>query len=135
MEVADVPPALRERLGPNGTAGLLGLFATAHQEWTADVTTAAVERFERRLTEEAANWRVALAQTEAALRLEMRDGDARLREKMRELGSDLRSEMASLRQEHLAGRFELLKWCFVFWVGQVFAVAGVVAVVFRLMQT
>jgi hypothetical protein len=42
---------------------------------------------------------------------------------------------ASLRQENAAARFELLKWCFVFWIGQVFATAGVMAVVLRLMQT
>ena len=35
---------------------------------------------------------------------------------------------AALRQEMADQRFELLKWAFLFWVGQFFAVAGLVAV-------
>lgn len=161
MERADVPLALHERLGAEATAGLLELFDTARQEWTADVTTAAVERFERRLSEESANWRVALARTEAALRLEMHDGFASLRQEMRggdasvreeirgveaslrqqirevdaSLRQDMRDGFARAKEESLAGRFELLRWCFMFWVGQVFAVAGALALVLRFMQT
>jgi hypothetical protein len=58
----------------------------------------ATDRLERRLTEEL-----------SALRLEMHQG------------------FASLRQEDAATRVELLKWSFVFWVGQVAAVAGLLA--------
>ena len=183
MEVSDVPPALRERLGAEATTGLLELFKTAHDECTTDVTSTVVDRVERRLTEEANGLRAALAQStealrlqiaglrtemhdgDSALRLEMREADNALRLEMRELGASLRGEMAvlarsgdlhdlavdfrrdtgelatslrgeiaALRQENLEGRFELLKWCFAFWVGQVFAVAGVVAVVVRLMR-
>ncbi len=165
MEVKDVAPALQERLGTQATKDLLELLGTARQEWTADVTTGAVERFERRLTEEISNVRVALAQSEgalrheiASLRTEMREGDAALRVEMSALGASLRHEMgalgvalrqetsdlgvslrqemstlgAVLRQEQYAGRFELLKWSFVFWIGQVIAVAGVMGLMLRL---
>jgi hypothetical protein len=187
MEVADVAPALRERLGPEATVGLLALFETARQDWTADVTTAAVERFERRLTDEMSGMRVALAQTEAALRQQVLEGDASLRREMSALaaalrqeindqgialrqeindqgialrqeihdqgvvlrqeihdqgvvlrheicnqGVALRHEISSLRQEHLDSRFDLVKWSFVFWVGQVIAIAGVVGLMLRL---
>jgi hypothetical protein len=39
-----------------------------------------------------------------------------------------------LRQEMADLRFELLKWTFLFWVGQLFAVAGLVAVLIRLLR-
>lgn len=113
MEVSDVPPALHHHLGTEATAGLLELFETARQKWTPDVTTAAVERFERRLGEETTSLRGEIS----ALRLEMRDG------------------FANLRLDLANTRFELLKWCFLFWVGQVFAVAGVVTIVVRLLTT
>jgi hypothetical protein len=32
------------------------------------------------------------------------------------------------------GRFDLLKWCFVFWVGQVVAVAGVMGLMLRMLK-
>ena len=41
------------------------------------------------------------------------------------LGSGLRDEIA-------AGRVDLFKWCFLFWVGQVLAIGGLLAVMLRL---
>ena len=58
----------------------------------------ATDRIERRLTEEI-----------GALRLEMHQG------------------FASLRQEQAATRVELLKWSFLFWIGQVAAIASLLA--------
>ena len=151
METEDVSPALRERLGAEATTGLLDLFNVARQgqEWTADVTTAAVERFERRLGEELgslrteiraefAALRTAMTENMAALRLEMRDGDAALRLEMRAGDASLRQEMrdgdASLRQEMRDLRFEMLRWCFTFWVGQFVVMAGIVGIVVRLVR-
>jgi hypothetical protein len=157
MEVSDVPPALQQRLGQEATVSLLELFETARQEWTPDVTTAAVDRFERRLGEETSSIRREIAAlrldmhdgfatlqqemraADTSLRQDMRDGFATLRQEMHAADAGLRQEVfggfANLRQENAAARFELLKWCFVFWVGQVFAVAGIFAVVVRLMGT
>ena len=85
----------------------------ARREWTAEVTALALERFERRLTEEVAGVRVSMAQCESGLRLEI----GKLRE-------ELRKEMADLR-------FDLLKWSFAFWIGQVIAVAGIMGLMLR----
>jgi hypothetical protein len=41
---------------------------------------------------------------------------------------------AGLREEIVAGRVELFKWCFLFWIGQVLAVGGIVGVMLRLMR-
>ena len=123
MEFGAVPAALRERLGSEAAVGLVDLFDTSRREWTAVVITLAVERFDRRLTEELAAVRVAVAQSEAALRLEIRDGD-----------TALGHEIATLRQEILAGRFELVKWSFVFWIGQVLAISGIVGMMVQFMR-
>jgi hypothetical protein len=168
MEVSDVPPALRERLGNEATVSLLELFDTARHEWVPEVTTAAIERFERRLGEEVTALRTEMAGLRAemgALRTELRTEMGELRTELRtemgelrtevhaamgelrtelhaemgELRSELRQEVAkvrldfaNLRLDDAAARFELLKWSFVFWIGQVFAVAGVMALVLRL---
>ena len=54
------------------------------------------------------------------------------------MGADLRQEMATiggdLRQEMAAGRVDLFKWCFLFWIGQVLAVGGIVGVMLRVMR-
>ena len=145
MEVGDVAPALQERLGPAATVGLLALFATARQEWTIDVTTAAVERFERRLGEEISAVRLEIAglrkelqTSNASLREELRLSNAGLREELRLSNASLRQELrdgdAALRQDMSELKFDLLKWSFVFWVGQTFATAAVFATMFQLMN-
>jgi DNA anti-recombination protein RmuC len=201
MDSEAVPAALRERLGPEATTGLLDLLHSARLDWRDDVIAACGERFERRLAAEMSGLRLEITQGDAALRQEMTELGASLRQDMKELGAGLRQEMtelgaslrqemtelgaslrqettqlgaslrqemtelgaslrqetaqlgASLRQESAesaatlrqeiaglrtdmwAGRVELLKWCFVFWVGQVVAVAGVLAVMLRLWRT
>ncbi len=66
----------------------------------------AAERFERRLTEEISA---------------LRDG----------LHTALHDGLSAVRQELATMRVELLKWSFLFWVGQVAAMAGLLAVMFR----
>jgi hypothetical protein len=60
MRISDVAPALRDRLGHDGTVGLLVLVESERFERDERVLSIAVERFERRLAEEVGGLRVAL---------------------------------------------------------------------------
>ena len=44
---------------------------------------------------------------------------------------ELRDGLTSLRQELAATRIECLKWSFVFWIGQVATMAGLLAFMLR----
>ncbi len=105
MHTHRVPPSLRERLGDEATAGLVDVFDQHASTWTADVIAIVTERFERRVVEEASKLRVDMAQ-----------GFGKLREEM---------------AQH---RVELLKWAFLFWVGQLFAVASLTALLVRILR-
>jgi hypothetical protein len=141
-----VPLALRERLGPDATAGFVEAIEAARREWRDDVIDVCSASFERRLGEETLRLRVEMAGLRADLRQEMAQLSANLRQEMSGLGADLRQEMtelranlrqemaqlgAALREEIADGRFELLKWCFLFWLGQVVAVSGILALMLR----
>ena len=125
MDLDAVPGPLRSRLGETATAGLLDLFDRALREGRADVMEACSDRFERRLAEETAAVRVQIARSEASLRTDIAQLGATLRQEMTVLGGTLRQEMAS-------GRFELLKWCFLFWVGQVLVMSTIIGVMLRI---
>jgi hypothetical protein len=71
------------------------------------VLSVAADRFERRLTEEI-----------SGLRLEFREA--------------LHDGLSLVRQELATTRVEMLKWSFLFWVGQVAAMAGLLALMFKL---
>lgn len=120
-----VPAALREKLGPEATGGLLEVLDAAHKEWRDDVIAVCAERFERRLVEETSKLRVAIVEGDAGLRQEMTVMGASLRQEIAAMGGDLRREISD-------GRLELLKWCFLFWMGQVVAVAGIMGLMLRM---
>jgi hypothetical protein len=71
------------------------------------------ERFERRLAGIASGLRVQIAESEARLRQELSGMEVRI---VREIASS---------------RVDLLKWSFVFWIGQVVAVSAVMAAMLR----
>jgi hypothetical protein len=98
MATVHVPVTLRDRLGPEATAGLLEVLDESQACWSDDVLTANMERLERRLSEEV-----------SSLRVELHNG------------------LGAVRQEVAIGRVDHLKWSFAFWIGQLAAMAGLVA--------
>lgn len=106
MEALRVPRALRERLGQDATLGLVELLDVEKAKWSDQVLSVAADRFERRLVEELSMLRVDLRQ-------------------------ELHNGLTAVRQELATVRVELLKWSFLFWVGQVAAIAGLLAYMLR----
>lgn len=127
MDTNDVPMALRHRLGEPATAGLVELLDGTKREWTADVIAIVGERFERRLVAETSALRVEMAQGFASVRVETAEGLAVLRREMAE-------GLASVRQDMAQQRVELLKWAFVFWMGQFVAMVSLFALGIRLLR-
>jgi hypothetical protein len=79
------------------------------REWKEDVLETACERFERRLSEEAAG----VHREVNVVRLEVAN-----------LRVDTTQQMARMHTS-------LLRWMFVFWIGQLMAFTGIVATVLR----
>jgi len=102
MATAQMPRALVERLGNDGTQALIAFLASTRAEWSDDVLTAAVDRFDRRLITEISGVRIDVSRELSALRV------------------DVSRDVSALR-------VELLKWSFLFWVGQVATMAGLLA--------
>jgi hypothetical protein len=142
MDATVIPPALRDRLGPDATAGLLELLAQPQPTWKTDVIEAVTDRFERRLVEETSKLRIEMAQGFAALRhetSELRQELAGTRQAMtQELGAIrqvMSQDVGVIRQAMTLDRFELLKWAFLFWVGQFFATASLAVLLVRFLKS
>jgi hypothetical protein len=129
MAGSRVPAALRDRLGDEATFGLIELLDTERTDWSERVLSVAADRFERRLVEEVSGLRVefrtALHEEVSSLRQQMYDGMISLRGEMHDGAVAVRQEMATTR-------VEMLKWSFLFWIGQVAAMAGLLAVMFKI---
>jgi hypothetical protein len=101
-----IPAALRTRLEDDATFGLIELLDSERKDWSEHVISVASDRFERRL-----------AQESSALRTD--------------ISKALTDGLAAIRQECATARLDMLKWSFVFWIGQVAAVAGLLALMRR----
>jgi hypothetical protein len=149
VDIDAVPTALAARLGPEATSGLLHVLDLAHGEWSDDVMSVAGERYGRRLAEEGSSLRVQIAQTEGALRTEIAQSEGRLRSEIGQLEVNFRRELGrvetGLRQDFSQmeirvlrevgnSRFELLKWSFLFWIGQVVTMSAIVAAMLRIIR-
>jgi len=102
MKAVAVPTVLRERLGNPGADALTEMLDTRTRESIDYAIERAAERFERRLVEETSKIRVDMAS----------------------MRSDLSGQIA-------AGRFDLIKWSFAFWLGQLVALAGILSMMLR----
>ena len=131
--------ALRERLGEDATEGLQTFVDDAALAWKAEVLSLAAERFDRRLGEEVGALRLDLARESAAVRVEMARDCSAVRREMAEGFSAVRGEMATefaaIRVEMAAKEASLLRWSFLFWVGQLAAMSGMMAFLLRALAT
>ena len=102
MEFAQIPEALRSRLGEHATVELVELAERVGRETSEQVLSLSEERFERRLVTE-----------------------------MSQMRMELERGLGALRQELAITRVELIRWSFLFWIGQVAAMFGMLALMRR----
>ena len=145
----EVPVALSDRLGEPATAALIQMFEDERHAHTAFVVQQCTDRFERRLVEETSKVRTEFGQLRTEfgqlrtefgelrvefgeLRVEFGELRADVRDEIGGLRGEVRVGLAELRTEMAAQRFELLKWAFLFWVGQFISVVGFVGLMLRM---
>lgn len=109
MQPLRVPPRLKVRLGSDESDDLAMLLQQAGAGWRDDVLTLASSRFERVLATEV-----------GSVRLEMHQGISGIRQELVETRAALREDMARLR-------VEVLRWSFLFWLGQMATIAALLS--------
>lgn len=124
MAVMVAPRPLREKLGDDGVESLIELLNKAEEKIKADVIILSEDKYERRLSEESAN-----------IRIDMASYKVELKEDMVSLRAELKEDIAKVRTE-LSGKISnsyasLIKWMFIFWLGQIGAILGILFAFFK----
>jgi hypothetical protein len=157
MRPIRIPTRLIARLGSDESQDLAALLQEVTATVRDDLVTFTGERFGQALVVETAKLRVEFRDQLAALRVEFRDQLAALRVEFRDQLAgvrvefrdqlagfkaeyqgelaDLRSEMrreqmqtrSAFREEMAGLRVEVLRWSFLFWLGQTATIFGVLA--------
>lgn len=102
MPVVSVKKPLREKLGDDGVDALIDLINDAQKETRNNVIEIVEEKFERRLSEELSK-----------INIKISDIETKLIEKISKSHSDV------------------IKWMFIFWVGQIGAILGILFAFFK----
>jgi hypothetical protein len=135
MAVIAVARPLREKLGEEATDALVALINEADESNKESVIELVEERFEHRLGEEIGKLRTEMNEGFGKIRMEMTEGTSKLRTEMVEGTSKLRTEMvegmSKLRTEMADLRANLIQWMFLFWIGQIGVLTGILFAFFR----
>lgn len=142
MPVINISSTLRERLGDNGADDLVDLINRATEETKEDVLTLVEEKFERRLAVESESLRryingetiqldKRITKVGADLDKRITDVAADLDKRIARVDNRITEETQQLRVELAQTRADLIRWMFIFWVGQVAAILGILFAFFR----
>ena len=164
MSIITIPKPLREKLGDDGTEGLIDVLNRQEEQTNDSVIETAASRFERRLTEVGTGLDTRITEVESGMRVEISDAEKRferrlteeistvnakilkVEERITEEVSGLRVEIfntekrldnritevdAGLRVEIHKSKTDTIKWMFIFYIGQVAALGGILFAVLR----
>ncbi|MFN3413699.1 MAG: LA_3696 family protein [Thermoanaerobaculum sp.] len=138
MPVVAVSKALRDRLGDEGAEDLAKLLSSVEEAARESTLVVVEERFARRLSETESRLNQRIAETEARLdnrlteevaklELQIARVDNRITEEVAKLDARISEEVAKLRVDMSVFKAEIIKWMFLFWIGQLAAVGGLFA--------
>ncbi len=139
MAILTVPKVLREKLGDEGVEALIALLNEAAHHERDNLLGILEERFERRVMEEGKRLEVLIGETEKQLDRRITEEVARLEvligETERRLDRRITEEVARLEVKlstQMAGmRADLIRWMFIFWVGQLGTLLAILFAFFR----
>ncbi|MEW6200787.1 MAG: hypothetical protein AB1546_02350 [bacterium] len=126
MAILTPPKVLREKLGEDGVDALIDLVNKANEKQKEDVLVFVEEKFEGRLTvtEEKFEGKLSIMEEKFDNRLSL------VEEKFERRLSEVKSEL-ELKMERI--RTDLIKWMFIFWVGQTGVIIGLVLTLFKVL--
>ena len=128
MPVLTVEKSLLEKLGDDGVDSLVRLINDSRDEQKRDIVEFVGERFERRLSEE-------IGGLELRLTEKMSNLETRLTEKIeagdKELADRINNVDKRLSAQISQSSANMIKWMFIFWVGQVGVILGMLFAFFK----
>jgi len=102
MEIVAIPRVLRQKWGEDEVDAVIELINKSNSRLKEDVLVFVEDKFERRLTEE-----------------------------MAKINQRITEEISKVNQKISESHANLIKWMFIFWVGQIGMILGILFAFFR----
>ena len=110
MGVIVVPRILQEKLGEDGSDAFVKVIKEIDLEARKEALVVAEEHFEVRLSEEM----------------------GKLRQELSSSKEEMRQEIGDLRVENIKTKADMIKWMFIFWIGQIGVLSGIMFAIFKI---
>jgi hypothetical protein len=135
MPIITVEKPLKDKLGDEGVDSLIRLLNQSQQNQKQDLMVYLEEKYEHRLGEEIGSISITIAETEKRLdnRITEEIGkvNERLAEEIGKVNERITKEIAGVKTDLANTRADLIKWMFIFWMGQVIALVGILFAFFK----
>jgi predicted outer membrane protein len=135
MSIISIPKKLREKLGEEESVELIKMLNEQQDDTKNSVIETAELRFEKKLTEEASEIRIDLAETEKRFDRRLTEEISGVRQDLAEtekrFDRRLTEEISGVRQDMYKHHSNTVKWMFIFWIGQIGVLLGVLLTFFK----
>ncbi|MBF0458800.1 MAG: DUF1640 domain-containing protein [Nitrospirae bacterium] len=130
MSLITIPRSIRERLGDEASEDFALLINDIDIGARKDAIAIAEERFERRLVEESSKLRLEIrteiGKVNERITLEIGKVNERITLEIGKVNERITEESGKLRNDIANFKSEIIKWMFLFWVGQIAAMVVIV---------
>ena len=128
MPILSVEKPLRDKLGDEATDSLINLINMSQDEQKTDVLAFVEEKFERRLSEE-------ISGVEKGLLAKLSDVETELLAKLSDVETELLARISGVENrlgtKISENKSDMIKWMFIFWVGQFGVFLGILFAFFK----
>ena len=131
MAIITVPKPLRDKLGEDGSEALVNLINQQTDFVKGDVIKIAEEKFEQRLVEETGKLDKRIVDETSKLDNRITEEVSKLEGQITELDKRLTKEVSRLDVSISQVQSNLVRWMFVFWIGQFGMTMGLLFAFFR----
>jgi len=140
MAIITIPKILREKLSEEGAEAIVDVLNKSDGRVKEDVIALVEEKFEKRLvetkeelkgviTELLAQLKEDIAYTRAESKEDSMQVQSELRDYIAHVRSEFKEDIAHVRAEISRSEARIIKWMFIFWVGQFASIVGVITAI------
>ena len=147
MGVITIPKVLRDKLGEEGTDAFTGVIKEIDLDARKEAIALAEERFERRLIEETGKINQRISDETGKINQRISDETGKINQRISDesgkinqrisdesgkLDQKITEECGKLRVEIEKSKSDIIKWVFVFWIGQIGVLSGIIFLMLKL---
>lgn len=131
MLVITIPKPLREKLGDEASDSLVELLNKVYQTTKENIIELSADKFEKKLVSEMSELDKKVGNEISRLEQKIIELEQKMMREISRLEQKMIDEVSKLRVEMARNHASLIRWMFIFWIGQIGAIIGILLAFFK----